>query len=133
VPTHHSLDSIAQSSRLLLSSDLQIWLRTQYRSRKHSPAVSQYATRSADHCSAGAWSTGWAIESREWRARGEDEAQLSSDTGQYHAGITAAPKRKVSFGAEMSPAKVVVGWQGSGADCSEAEEEESIYSGQESE
>ena len=39
----------------------------------------------------------------------------------------AAPKRKVSFGAEMSPAKVVVGWHGSSADCSEAEEEESIY------
>ena len=37
----------------------------------------------------------------------------------------------VSFGAEMSPAKVVVGWQGSGADCSEAEEEESIYSEEE--
>jgi hypothetical protein len=33
----------------------------------------------------------WAIESREWWARGEDESQLSSDTGQYHAGITAAP------------------------------------------
>jgi len=44
----------------------------------------------------------------------------------------AAPKRKVSFGAEMSPAKVVVGWQGSGDDCSEAEEEESIYSEEES-
>ena len=38
----------------------------------------------------------------------------------------------MSFGAEMSPAKVVVGWQGSGADCSEAEEEESIYSEEES-
>jgi hypothetical protein len=46
--------------------------------------------------------------------------------------VAAAPKRKVSFGAEMSPAKVVVGWQGSGADCSEAEEEESIYSEEES-
>jgi hypothetical protein len=30
--------------------------------------------------------------------------------------VAAAPKRKVSFGAEMSPAKVVVGWHGSGAD-----------------
>ena len=48
------------------------------------------------------------------------------------AAVAAAPKRKVSFGAEMSPAKVVVGWQGSGADCSEAEEEESIYSEEES-
>ena len=38
----------------------------------------------------------------------------------------------MSFGAEMSPAKVVVGWQGSGADCSESEEEESIYSEEES-
>ena len=38
----------------------------------------------------------------------------------------------MSFGAEMSPAKVVVGWQGSGDDCSEAEEEESIYSEEES-
>ena len=46
--------------------------------------------------------------------------------------VAAAPKRKVSFGAEMSPAKVVVGWHGSGADCSEAEEEESIYSEEES-
>ena len=27
------------------------------------------------------------------------------------AAVAAAPKRKVSFGAEMSPAKVVVGWQ----------------------
>jgi hypothetical protein len=32
----------------------------------------------------------------------------------------------------MLPAKVVVGWQGSGDDCSEAEEEESIYSEEES-
>jgi hypothetical protein len=41
-----------------------------------------------------------------------------------HGGqVAAAPKWKVSFGAEMSPAKVVVGWQGSGDDCSEAEEE----------
>jgi hypothetical protein len=32
----------------------------------------------------------------------------------------------------MSPAKVVVGWHGSGADGSEAEEEESIYSEEES-
>ena len=48
------------------------------------------------------------------------------------ATVAAAPKRKVSFGAEMSPAKVVVGWQGSGDDCSEAEEEESIYSEEES-
>ena len=48
------------------------------------------------------------------------------------AAVAAAPKRKVCFGAEMSPAKVVVGWQGSGADCSEAEEEESIYSEEES-
>jgi len=47
------------------------------------------------------------------------------------AAVAAAPKRKVSFGAEMSPAKVVVGWHGSGADCSEAEEEESIYSEEE--
>ena len=39
---------------------------------------------------------------------------------------------QVSFGAEMSPAKVVVGRHGSGADCSEAEEEESIYSEEES-
>ena len=38
----------------------------------------------------------------------------------------------MSFGAEMSPAKVVVGRHGSGADCSEAEEEESIYSEEES-
>ena len=50
------------------------------------------------------------------------------------AAVAAAPKRrKVSFGAEMSPAKVVVGWHGSGADCSEAEEEKSIYSEEESE
>ena len=50
------------------------------------------------------------------------------------AAVAAAPKRKVSFGAEMSPAKLVVGcpWHGSGADCSEAEEEESIYSEEES-
>ena len=48
------------------------------------------------------------------------------------AAVAAAPKRKVSFGAEMSPAKVVVGWQGSGDECSEAEEEESIYSEEES-
>ena len=41
-------------------------------------------------------------------------------------------QRKVSFGAEMSPAKVVVGWQGGGDDCSEAEEEESICSEEES-
>jgi len=33
------------------------------------------------------------------------------------AAVAAAPKRKVSFGAEMSPAKVVVGWHGSSADC----------------
>jgi len=32
----------------------------------------------------------------------------------------------------MSPAKVGVGWHGSSADCSEAEEEESIYSEEES-
>ena len=38
----------------------------------------------------------------------------------------------MSFGAEMSPAKVVVGWQGGGDDCSEAEEEESICSEEES-
>ena len=31
----------------------------------------------------------------------------------------------------MSPAKVGVGWHGSSADCSEAEEEESIYSEEE--
>jgi hypothetical protein len=50
-----------------------------------------------------------------------------------HGGqVAAAPKWKVSFGAEMSPAKVVVGWQGSGDGCSEAEEEESIYSEEES-
>ena len=30
------------------------------------------------------------------------------------------------------PAKVVVGWHGNGADCSEAEEAESIYSEEES-
>ena len=48
------------------------------------------------------------------------------------AAVAAAPKRKVSFGAEMSPAKVVVGWQGGGDDCSEAEEEESICSEEES-
>ena len=46
--------------------------------------------------------------------------------------VAAAPKRKVSFGVDMSPAKVVVGWHGNGADCSEAEEEESIYSEEES-
>jgi hypothetical protein len=46
--------------------------------------------------------------------------------------VAAAPKRKVSFGAEMSPAKVVVGWQGGGDECSEAEEEEIIYSEEES-
>ena len=44
------------------------------------------------------------------------------------AAVAAAPKRKVSFGAEMSPAKVGVGWHGSSAGCSEAEEEESIPS-----
>jgi len=33
----------------------------------------------------------------------------------------------------MSPAEVVVGWHGNGADCSEAEEEESIYSEEERE
>ena len=50
------------------------------------------------------------------------------------AAVAAAPKlRKVSFGAEMSPAKVVVGWHGSGADCSEAEAEKSMYSEEESE
>ena len=49
------------------------------------------------------------------------------------AAVAAAPnKRKVSFGAEMSPAKLVVGWQGDGDDCSEAEKEESIYSEEES-
>jgi len=46
--------------------------------------------------------------------------------------VAAAPKRKVSFGAEMSPAKVVVGWQGGGDECSEAEEDEIIYSEEES-
>ena len=48
----------------------------------------------------------------------------------FAAAVAAAPKRKVSFGAEMSPAKV--GWHGSSTDCSEAEEEESIYSEEES-
>jgi hypothetical protein len=50
--------------------------------------------------------------------------------------VAAAPKRKVSFGVDMSPAKVVVGWHGNGADCSEAEEAErglSLFGGASSE
>ena len=62
-------------------------------------------------------------------AAAEEEAVAAAAVA---AAVAAAPKRKVSFGAEMSPAKVVVGWHGSGADCSEAEEEESIYSEEES-
>ena len=46
--------------------------------------------------------------------------------------VAAAPKRKVSFGVDMSPAKVVVGRHSNGADCSEAEEAENIYSEEES-
>ena len=42
-------------------------------------------------------------------AAAEEEAVVA-------AAVAAAPKRKVSFGAEMSPAKVVVGWQGGGDD-----------------
>ena len=52
--------------------------------------------------------------------------------GGGRGGPEAEGELRVSFGAEMSPAKVVVGWHGSGADCSEAEEEESIYSEKES-
>jgi hypothetical protein len=53
------------------------------------------------------------------------------------AAVAAAPKRKVSFGADMYVAREggggVAGQRlGSGDDCSEAEEEESIYSEEES-
>ena len=67
-------------------------------------------------------------------AEEEAVAAAAAAAAVARAAVAAAPKRrKVSFGAEMSPVKVVVGWHGSGADCSEAEEEKSIYSEEESE
>ena len=46
-------------------------------------------------------------------AAAEKEAVVAAAAA---AAVAAAPKRKVSFGAVMSPAKVVVGWQGGGDD-----------------
>ena len=73
-----------------------------------------------------------AAAAEEAAAEEESAAEEEAVVAAAAVAVAAAPKRKVSFGAEMSPAKVVVGWQGGGDDCSEAEEEESIYSEEES-
>ena len=96
------------------------WLRELARGEREAREAGSVATAKAEAAAA------------EEAAAEEEAVAAAAVAAAAAAAVAAAPKRKVSFGAEMSPAKVVVGWHGSGADCSEAEEEESIYSEEES-